>query len=131
MLSAIAFIYLASVTLDKTIIFLGHQRLKSSGDHGGGSTWKRLLSTMMPRSNEPQRGSRSRPNLTLSSGLNAENTLRLEAHRQLFQSHDLIRSGGEDPYLNHYSYDTSRPLGGLQYFPTVSENFGVSFWGLL
>ena len=107
----------------------GHQRLKSPTTNAGdqGSTWKRLLSTMMPKSNEPRRGSRSRPSLTLhhGSGLNAENTLRLEAHRQLFQSHDLIRSGGgDDLYRSNLqpqlgSYDATRPLTGHQYFPPV------------
>ena len=59
------------------------------------------------------------------SGLNAENTLRLEAHRQLFQSHDLIRSGGgDDLYRSNLqpqlgSYDATRPLTGHQYFPPV------------
>ena len=115
------------------------------------STWKRLLSTMRLRSNEAQHrerrgqnyGGSGRPNLTLlhhsggGHGLNAENTLRLEAHRQLFQSHDLIRSGaGEvDPILqylpqtsSHYGggYDhhhrtTTRPFGGHhQLYATVS-----------
>ena len=63
------------------------------------------------------------------NGLNAENTLRLEAHRQLFQSHDLIRSGGEDlhrggtfqPQPQFGGYDLTRPLGGLQYFTTVNK----------
>ena len=119
----------------------GHQRLKSPSTNAGdqGSTWKRLLSTMMPKSNEPRRGSRSRPSLTLhhGSGLNAENTLRLEAHRQLFQSHDLIRSGGgDDLYRSNLqpqlgSYDATRPLTGHQYFPPVriyhARNGGTSW----
>lgn len=129
------------------------QRLSKSTDQKKttSSTWKRLLSTMRLRSNEAQHrerrgqnyGGSGRPNLTLlhhsggGHGLNAENTLRLEAHRQLFQSHDLIRSGaGEvDPILqylpqtsSHYGggYDhhhrtTTRPFGGHhQLYATVS-----------
>ena len=129
------------------------QRLSKSTDQkkATSSTWKRLLSTMRLRSNEAQHrerrgqnyGGSGRPNLTLlhhsggGHGLNAENTLRLEAHRQLFQSHDLIRSGaGEvDPILqylpqtsSHYGggYDhhhrtTTRPFGGHhQLYATVS-----------
>lgn len=56
----------------------------------GSSTWRRLLSTILPSSDNHQI-QRQRP-LTLGHHhhhrLNAENTLRLEAHRQLFQFND-------------------------------------------
>ena len=97
---------------------LGLRRLhQPMPENNQGSTWKRLLSTLLRSDGSSYRRP---PSAASRRTLNAENTLRLQAHRQLFQ-YPYAAASGPNGHLGPPTATLDRSNeASLQYYASVS-----------